>query len=155
MYRLLCTFISLVGPRLFLPESPLMCMTYASRTDLELHHPPPHMMYCWEGMLSSFNLVVVSCPYKPLCRNGGSSKTVYRPEHDFVLNARMLACGPPRCAYMTPYDSGMDNPMQGLSFRPTLMVLGALMLKRRTVQFRSFEISVAEISVIGRSTGST
>ena len=66
----------------FLPETPLMCMTYASRTDLELHHPPPHMMYCWKGMLSSFHLVVVSCPYKSLCRNGGSSKTVYRPEHE-------------------------------------------------------------------------
>ena len=45
-------------------------MTYASRTDHELHHPLPHMMYCWKGMLSSFHLAVVSYPYKSLCRNG-------------------------------------------------------------------------------------
>ena len=116
-------------------------MTYASRVDHELHHPPPHMMYCWEDMLSSFNLVVVSYPYKSLCGNGGSSKTVYRPEHDLVLNARMLARGPLRCADMTPRDSVTDSPMQGLSFHPTLMVVGALTLKRWIVQFGSFDIS--------------
>ena len=121
-------------------------MTYASRTDHEVHPPPPHMMYCWEGMLSSFNLAVVSCPYKSLCRNGGSSKTVYRPEHDFVLNARMLARGPPLCADMTPYDSGTDSHMQGLSFHPTLMVVSALTLKRWIVQFGTFEISITKIS---------
>ena len=142
--RAICQYhtLTLEGPDCVLSESPLMCMTYASHTDLELHHPPPHMMYCWKGMLSSFNLAVVSCPYKPLCRNGGSSKTVYRPEHDFALNARMLACGPPRCADMPSYDSVTDSPMQGLSFRPTLMVVGALTLKRWIVQFRSFEISL-------------
>ena len=126
--------VSLVGPDCFLPESPLMCMTYASRKEHELHHPSPRVMYCWKGMLSSFNLAVASYPYKSLCGNGGSSKTVYRPEHEFVLDARMLARGPPRCADMTPRDSVTDSPMQGLSFHPTLMVVGALTLKRWIVQ---------------------
>jgi len=130
-------------------------MTYASRIDHETHFPHPHMMYCWKDMLSSFNLVVVSYPYKSLCGNGGSSKTVYRPEHDFVLDARMLARGPPRCADMTPCDSVTDSPMQELSFNPTLMVVGALTLKQWIVQVGSFDISVTKISVIGRYTVST
>ena len=64
----------------------------------------------------------------------------------------MLACGPPLCADMTLYDSITDSPMQGLPFHPTPMVLGALMWKRWIVQFGSFDISVREVSVIGRST---
>ena len=69
-----------------------------------------------------------------------------------VLAGRMLACGPPLCADMTLYDSITDSLMQGLPFHPTPMVLGALMWKRWIVQFGSFDISVGEVSVIGRST---
>ena len=69
-----------------------------------------------------------------------------------VLAGRMLACGPLLCADMTLYDSITDSPMQGLPFHPTPMVLGALMWKRWIVQFGSFDISVGEVSVIGRST---
>ena len=72
-----------------------------------------------------------------------------------VLAGRMLACGPLLCADMTLYDSITDSPMQGLPFHPTPMVLGALMWKRWIVQFGSFDISVREVSVIGRSTVST
>jgi len=36
----------------------------------------------------------------------------------------MLACGPPWCADVTSCDSVTDSPMQGLSFNPTLMVVG-------------------------------
>ena len=69
-----------------------------------------------------------------------------------MLAGRMLACGPPLCADMTLYDGITDNPMQVIPFHPTPMVLGALMWKRWIVQFGSFDISVGEVSVIGRST---
>ena len=42
---------------------------------------------------------------------------------------------------MTPYDSVTDSPMQGLSFHPTLMVVGALMCKRWIVQYGYLDIS--------------
>ena len=58
---------------------------------------------------------------------------------------RMLTCRPLRCADVPAYDSILDSPIHGLSFRPILMVVGALMLKQWIVQndfFRSesFEI---------------
>ena len=55
-----------------------------------------------------------------------------------VLTRRLLACGPPRCAGVTSYDSAMDSPMQGLSFNPTLMVVGALTWKRWIAQEQIF-----------------
>ena len=42
---------------------------------------PPNMIYCCEDLLSGFNLAVVSCPYKPVCRNGVSSKNGMSSSH--------------------------------------------------------------------------
>jgi hypothetical protein len=42
--------------------------------------------------------------------------------------------GPLRCADVPLYDSVVDSHAHGLSFPPTLVVVGALMLKRWIVQ---------------------
>ena len=46
----------------------------------------------------------------------------------------MLTCRPLRCADVLAYDSIADSPIHGRSFRPIPMVVGALMLKRWSVQ---------------------
>ena len=43
--------------------------------------------------------------------------------------------GPLRCADVPLYDSVVDSHAHGLSFPPTLVVAGALMLKRWIVQY--------------------
>ena len=86
-------------------------------------------------LYTGFHFAVVPCPHEPLCRNGVSSKTIYRPDLGAnVLTDRIIACGPPRCVDVTSYDSVTDSPIQWLSFHPTLMVVGALMCKRWIVQ---------------------
>ena len=45
--------------------------------------------------------------------------------------------GPLRCADVPLYASGMDSHAHGLSVFPTLVVVGALMLKRRIVHYGS------------------
>jgi hypothetical protein len=52
-----------------------------------------------------------------------------------------LHYGPLRCSDVPLYDSVVDSHAHGLSFPPTLVVLGALMLKRWIVQQRICSIS--------------
>ena len=46
------------------------------------------------------------------------------------------------CAYVPLYDSVVDSHAHGLSFPPTLVVVGALMLKRWIVQYGSSKQTV-------------
>ena len=50
--------------------------------------------------------------------------------------------GPLRCAYVPLYASGMDSHAHGLSVFPTLVVVGALMLKRWIVQYGSSKLLI-------------
>ena len=48
---------------------------------------------------------------------------------------------------MPLYDSVVDSHAHGLSFPPTLVVVGALMLKRWIVQIGASEVTVPECGV--------
>ena len=51
-----------------------------------------------------------------------------------MVYGKVFTYGPLRCSDVHLYDSGVDSHAYGLSFLPTLVVVGALMLKRCIVQ---------------------
>ena len=60
----------------------------------------------------------------------------------------MLTCRPLWCAGVPAYDSMLDSPIYGVSFRPIPMVVGALMLKRWIVQNGASEMTGSERYVL-------
>ena len=78
-----------------------------------------------------------------------------RDSRPFSFARKEVTHGPLRCADVPLYGSVVDSHAHGLSFPPTLVVVGALTFKRWIVQNGSSSKTDWNKYVIGRSTVST
>jgi hypothetical protein len=98
-----------------------------------LYNTPPRYMHplaaaCQDGTRRL--CLRIPLPSSLACGRLRETKTVY---------GRLLHYRPLRCSDVPLYDSVVDSHAHGLLFPPTLVVAGALMLKRWIVQYGSSE----------------